>query len=154
LLGDCAGLRWPLPVVAIALLRLGGRCVLSPSAPSGVEEFTDYSRVIVLRSNFDRALAAFRLTGLTARAAPIDTWASSKAMRSRALLDAGIKHFKAALASSQVSDPDPSPRCSIFFWHSIAVASVPFSSLVLGHPILGFSRCRLLADAGASGGSN
>jgi hypothetical protein len=99
MLGESSGLRWPLPVVAIALLRLGGRVVLSPQQAS-LEGLTDYSRVVISKKKFDEAITAFRLNGLSARAAPVPAWKASKATQSRTLLDSGIRLFKAALASA------------------------------------------------------
>lgn len=112
LLADCADLRWPLPVVAVAMLRVGGKMVVAASpegqhdvsrASSHADELdliTDYSRVVVSKATFDRVLTAFRLTGLSARAVPAKAWAAAKAHESRTLLEASIRYFKAALASS------------------------------------------------------
>ena len=109
LLADCADLRWPLPVVAVAMLRMGGKMVVAAS-PEGnhdvsghagdLDLITDYSRVVVSKATFDRVLTAFRLTGLSSRAVPAKAWAAAKAHESRTMLESSIRYFKAALASS------------------------------------------------------
>jgi hypothetical protein len=103
-----AGLRWPLPVVAIALVRLGGKVLLPADALGAVraalegrnssianpndisadteavlpglavEALSEYTRVVIPRAVLDAQLTAMRLSGLASRAATAAEWAESK----------------------------------------------------------------------------
>jgi hypothetical protein len=123
---ESVDIRYPLPVVALVLLKIGGfllvapelQSVLSQSSPSGaapvdegqLKSLCDYSRAMIGKKVFECYLQGVRAEVLSAKALPASTWNSKKEVEAQAESARCLKLFRSALANAVRGIPPDSVR--------------------------------------------